>query len=239
MSVSVQGLCLDLFHTLVDVRCAPDLPGRHTADILGVSRSAWKQICFSARHEIRRQTEHREVVRALAHSIDPAISDAAIEQAAEERIHRFRHALMHVPPETLGALSALRELGLRLALVSNASTGEVRAWGESPLARLFDLAVFSCDCGYAKPEPQIYQRATAGLGLAPRACLFVGDGGSEELEGARAVGMRTVWITRHLEGVCGARRELRRRAAHWEIAHLDELPPLVSELNASCPHTPS
>jgi FMN phosphatase YigB (HAD superfamily) len=85
--------------------------------------------------------------------------------------------------------------GFRLALISNADTMEVAAWNDCPLAGLFDAEVFSCMVGCAKPEPAIYEKCLQLLGLSAAECLFVGDGGSNELVGARDVGMPTVFIS--------------------------------------------
>ncbi len=220
---AVQAICFDLFHTLVDVGRVPDHVGRYTADILGVDRQVWNDRCFSTDHEIRRPTRHVDVIRALAHSIDPDIPLAVIEQAVEERQRRFDHALREVEAETVEALSALRARGLRLALVSNASTAEVAAWAASPLAAQFHTAVFSCECGYAKPEPEIYHLACERLGVAPEQALFVGDGGSDEHAGAAAVGMQPVLMRRFLDRMDPERLEARRRRVRWEVAHVGEL----------------
>ena len=45
-------------------------------------------------------------------------------------------------------------------------------------------------------DPAIYRAASEALGVAPDACVFVGDGNASELDGARAVGMRAVRIER-------------------------------------------
>lgn len=224
----IRAICFDLFHTLVDVGRVPDHVGRYTADILGVDRQVWNDRCFSSDHEIRRPTRHHEVIRALAHSIDPAIPSERIEQAVTERQRRFDHALREVEEDTLGGLAALRGRGLRLALVSNASTAEVAAWAESPLAAQFDTAVFSCECGYAKPEPEIYRLACARLGVAPEQAMFVGDGGSDEHAGAAAVGMHPVLLRRFLDRMAPDRLAARRRRVKWEVAHLGELASFVS-----------
>jgi len=218
-----RAVCFDLFHTLVDVAAAPGASGRYTADILGVDRAVWNAACFSALHNITEPCSHLEVVRVLAHSLDPAIPMHLIEAATLERQRRFDHALLQVEEEVIATLSALRERGLRLALVSNASSGEVSAWPHSPLAPLFDNAVFSCDCGYRKPQPQIYQLALNNLGVAAEETVFVGDGGSEEHAGARAVGLRTVLLTRHLGELRQERLDERRSQADMEIARLPDL----------------
>ena len=218
----LKAVCFDLFHTLVDV--GQQVPGRYTADILGVSREDWNTACFSDLHDICSPTDHLQVVRILAHSLDPDIPLERIEMACAERQERFDHALRHVEEEVLAVIRALRQRGLRIALVSNASTGEVRAWDESPLAALMDVTVFSCECGHAKPARAIYHHALAGLGVAPHESLFVGDGGSREHEGAREVGLHTVLVTRHVrDRLSDEVLAARRLAARYEIHGLREL----------------
>lgn len=195
----MKAFIFDLFHTLVDVGRAPGATGQYTADILGIDRAAWNAACFSDAHEICRPTSHYEVVRTLANHIDPRISDGRIREAAKERQQRFDHALKNVDEETLRVLRTLRSRGLKLGLISNASSGEVSAWNDSPLAPLFDQAIFSCDCGMKKPQAGIYHHALQALAVAPRESYFVGDGGSREHIGAQAVGLRTVLITRFID----------------------------------------
>ncbi len=226
-------LLFDLFHTLVDVPAAPGAEGRYTADILGVGREAWNAACFGPAHPITRPTTHIEVVRALAHSLDPAIGEAAIEAATAERQRRFDYALTHVHPEVLEALATLRQMGCRLALVSNASSGEVSAWPASPLAPLFDSVLFSCDVGLCKPDPAIYRLALTHLGGSAEQALFIGDGGSREHFGAGEVGLLRVLQRSHMAARYNA-RELRARAGETEaeIDGVAALPALLSRLNA-------
>ncbi len=111
-----------------------------------------------------------------------------------------------------------------MALVSNASTGEVAAWSRSPLAPCFDAVVFSCACGYAKPESPIYQLAAERLSVDVRHCLFVGDGGSNEHEGAARAGMYPLLLTRFVGSRLPADELARRRGhARGEISHVAEL----------------
>lgn len=45
-----------------------------------------------------------------------------------------------------------------------------------------------------KPDPRIYELATARLGVDAEDCFYIGDGADSELEGARAVGMEAVLL---------------------------------------------
>jgi putative hydrolase of the HAD superfamily len=64
-------------------------------------------------------------------------------------------------------------------------------------------AVLSHECGYEKPEPEIYLLAAAAHGVEPEQCLFVDDVAAN-IEGAKALGFQT----HHFTEVEGLRRIL-------------------------------
>lgn len=220
----VQGICFDLFNTLLNVANVPASQGRFTADILGVNRQDWNTVCFGPLHDIIRPVRHFDTLRVLTHSLDPAIAHALIEEATNERQGRFDFALQQIDPPVLEFLASLRKVGIKLALVSNASSAEIQAWHRSPLADLFDTVVFSCDCGFRKPEAGIYQLALDRLGLLAQNCLFIGDGGSQEHHGAYQVGLRPVLITHHLDDETIRRHRIAYgQVLHAELAQLNEI----------------
>ena len=225
----IKGICFDLFHTLIDVGSVPDHVGRYTADILGFDRDEWNRVCFGANHDITQTTDHFYSVKKMAHSLDASIPDSLIKTAVEERQRRFDHALTEVTSDVLHVLTRLREQGLKLALISNASSGEVNAWSQSPLAGLFHSTIFSCDVGARKPKPDIYHSALTGLGLTASECIFVGDGGSDEHIGAQQVGLRSVLTTQYLHSA--VKIESQRQRVNWEISHITQLPGLLAQIN--------
>ena len=185
----------DLFNTLISVGEVPASIGRFTADILGFDHEQWNTACFSAKHEICRPTEHEEVLHTLAKNIDPDINPERVKEATLHRQRRFDYALQQVRNDVLDVLRQLKGHGIKLCLVSNASTAEVAAWSDSPLASLFDNALFSCECGLKKPDIKIFQHALEQMESDKHNCLFVGDGGSDELVGAYQTGLTTVLTT--------------------------------------------
>ncbi|BFU42203.1 HAD family hydrolase [Krasilnikovia sp. MM14-A1004] len=111
--------------------------------------------------------------------------------AMPARINALR-ADTRLRADAVSALMKLRRRGLATALVSDC-THELPAFLPTlPVARLLDAQVFSVELGVCKPDPRIYLAACDRLGVAPRDCLYVGDGGSRELTGAEAVGMTAV-----------------------------------------------
>ena len=189
--------CFDLFLTLMDVRRG--LP--REKDLIGVSREEWAR-CYElpAFYERRNRglvTEPIEICRELIAAFGKRLDEAGVREFLRKREDALRLDLMEIRPEILETLRALKSRGCELCLVSNADAIDVLHWADSPLAPLFDHAIFSYQVGMIKPEPGIYWLAMKRLGVPPADCVFVGDGGSNELAGAKAVGMRTIQV-RHI-----------------------------------------
>ncbi len=63
-------------------------------------------------------------------------------------------------------LSALRESGYSVTVVSNTTHEEVSVWSSCELADLIEDPVFSFEVGAMKPEPAIYAEALRRVGCA-------------------------------------------------------------------------
>jgi HAD superfamily hydrolase (TIGR01509 family) len=61
------------------------------------------------------------------------------------------------------------------------------------LRAYFDAVVVSGEVGWCKPHPRPFQEALRRLGVAPQRALFVGDDLCNDLKGAKALGLATVW----------------------------------------------
>jgi putative hydrolase of the HAD superfamily len=106
--------------------------------------------------------------------------------------HEFTRRVLRPRPGATSTLTELRRRGLKLAVLSNCSEDVPAAWPDTELAGLFDAETFSAECGFAKPDAEIYLRTAAALELVPAECYFVGDGANDELRGAADVGMTPV-----------------------------------------------
>jgi HAD superfamily hydrolase (TIGR01549 family) len=96
--------------------------------------------------------------------------------------------------DVLPVLEELRKAELRLGLVSNG----IRDLNEFVVHHRLDVdaIVGSRAHGYVKPHPTIFQAALQQLGLAPADAVMVGDSLEEDVEGARALGMRAILMDR-------------------------------------------
>jgi putative hydrolase of the HAD superfamily len=215
-----KAVLFDLFHTLANVP-PPATVGEPTLpEILRVPTAEFQRHYYdedTLGRCLGRIHDDVEAMRLIARSIDPAVTEERILAAVESRRRRFEMALVGIETAILAALDRLAAAGIRTALVSDAGADDVASWVRSPLKERLDAAVFSYELGVRKPDPRIYRHALDAIGARPEETLFVGDGGSDEHRGARAVGMRPVLVTRFLRTWWPEKIEERRPHADWEF----------------------
>lgn len=129
-------------------------------------------------------------------------------------------------PGSFGALRELRTRGYQLGLCSNANPVGVATAKHFGLTVLTDAAVFSCEVGAMKPDAAIYQAIIDALNVTPEQCLFVGDGGSSELAGAKKFGMTTCLVD-HPDGYAATHPDENIRADYRIriVSHVADLLP--------------
>jgi putative hydrolase of the HAD superfamily len=113
---------------------------------------------------------------------------------AEKIYFDFVQKCLKPRADALRILANLQSTGYKLGLVSDCSSEVPLLWPETPFSFLFDAVVFSCLMGLRKPDPRMYLFICHQLKVKPQDCLYVGDGGSNELTGAAAVGMTPVML---------------------------------------------
>ena len=126
-------------------------------------------------------------------------SETLLALMGEKRRATKRASFDHLHPEILPMLRALKERGVLIGLITNCFLEEAEYIRQSELFPYFDAALLSCEVGLAKPDEAIFRQCTARLGVAPQECLYIGDGGSMELETAQGLGMQAaqaVWYLR-------------------------------------------
>jgi putative hydrolase of the HAD superfamily len=136
---------------------------------------------------------------------------------------------IRVESDVVEVLSALREDGYRMGLVSNVSLlptlmrADLEALG---LTRFLDATVFSSEIGVRKPDPRIFIEALRRLGTAADETVFVGDRIYDDVSGAQAQGMRAI-LTRQFR-----REDDGPAQPDAVIDHLRELPAALAALSA-------
>ena len=129
------------------------------------------------------------IVRGMGGEGDVAHDCAvAIERAWEE------HGNFDLYEDVLPVLDELRRAGLKIGLVSNGA----RDLGSFVVHHRLDVdaAVGSREHGWTKPHETIFRAALERLGVQPEEAAMVGDSLADDVEGARALGMRAFLVDR-------------------------------------------
>jgi HAD superfamily hydrolase (TIGR01549 family) len=121
-------------------------------------------------------------------------ADAAHDVAVEITRGWERHENFELFEDTLPVLEELRRLGLKLGLVSNSSR-DMRQFAEHHGLEV-DAGLSSFAHGKTKPHASIFRAVLALLEVEPDAAAMVGDTLEDDVEGARAIGMRAILLDR-------------------------------------------
>jgi HAD superfamily hydrolase (TIGR01509 family) len=89
-------------------------------------------------------------------------------------------------------VAALRERGVRTAVISNIAWDLRPTFAAHSLGDLFDAYVFSHEVGVTKPDPEIFRLACTKLDAAPERTLMVGDHAADG--GAVHLGIRSLLL---------------------------------------------
>jgi HAD superfamily hydrolase (TIGR01662 family) len=99
-------------------------------------------------------------------------------------------------PDSLPTLHWLKKRGYRLGTVTNRSLGGpmfMEELAHHQMLDLFETFAVSCDDGWLKPAPQLFQKALNELGVQPQEAVMVGDSMRADVMGAKALGMTAIW----------------------------------------------
>lgn len=133
--------------------------------------------------EVRRES-FRRLVRDL--SVPNA---GELAQQVAEAFFRRRHSGVTLYP---GALDAIERLQQRfvLGVITNGNS----SIADTPIHVMFRSIVVASECGWSKPDGRIFALACEELDIEPRHIVHIGDSLPEDIAGAQAAGIRTIWF---------------------------------------------
>jgi putative hydrolase of the HAD superfamily len=186
----------DLYHTLVKIE-PYYIVDKREYNLLGITQEKWNEfIDFDYENRaLGKVNDPDQIIKNIITQKVVDISDKLITEIIDIRKLRFKKALVEVKQSIFDAIFELNKRNKRLILISNADALDKMYWDESPLSVYFHEAIFSCEVGYMKPNIEIYNIAIQKINADISKSVFIGDGGHNELKGAKEIGMDTVLTT--------------------------------------------
>lgn len=106
-----------------------------------------------------------------------------------------------VYPDAYHSLERWRAKGIDLGVISNFDSRLYTVLDALALADFFKTVTISSEVGAAKPDRKIFEAALAKHQCEPAQAWHVGDSYTDDYEGAKAAGLRGVWLQRPKENL--------------------------------------
>ncbi len=220
-----QFVFFDIGHTLA---ATGDLPARRQlADHLPLTEKEVKRVGRLI------MTHPAETSEQLADAVYPLVSRLSTNQIQTTLTELWRQQIASVReiPGAHDLLMGLKGLGLGLGVISNTWHPAYEGFRRNcpHLIALLDITILSYQQGCKKPGSEIFRSALRQAKSIPEACWMIGDSFELDLEPARRLGMRTLWVLTHPEKERRLIAEIvrgERPGPDWAVQQLDEILPL-------------
>ena len=221
----VRACVFDAYGTLFDTASAAarcdDVPVDKREGLTALWRE--KQLQYTWLRSL--QNRYADFWQVTGDALDFALESLGLQNLGLQARERLMDLYLGLEPfpEVPEVLRALRERGLKSAILSNGTPAMLETMVQrAGLADMFD-AVLSADAvGVFKTHPKVYQYALDALGLPAQTISFQSSNGWDA-HAASDFGMRVVWCNRR-----GQRSERLPGRPDFEIRTLAELPPLLA-----------
>jgi HAD superfamily hydrolase (TIGR01549 family) len=217
--VAIQAVAFDIGETLLD----DSREFGAWADWLGVPRHTFSAVLGAVTAAGRDSAETFQYFR-------PGFDLAAERQRREDATVGQRYSEDDLYPDVRPALVRLHQMGLWVGIAGNQTTraGQILRGLKLPA----DLVATSADWGAAKPDPAFFARLIEASPAQPCEIVYVGDHRDNDIEPAKAAGLRTALIRRGPWGYLWAEDPKVHKLADWRIDSLTELPALIEAARA-------
>ena len=207
-SAQPAGLSIDAAGTLIHtVRPVGELyatvAARHGVDVDPAALHARFRVAFGGapalafpgtpRAELRRR--ERQWWYRVVQQVFAGVAFADFDAFFDDLFAFFAHpSTWRADADAHRLLTEMRARGLAILVVSNFDARVRGLLDALALSPLIDGVTLSSEAGAAKPDPAIFRRALADAGLDAARVVHVGDTVREDLQGARAAGLRVILV---------------------------------------------
>lgn len=194
-----KAVIFDMFETLITHYHSPLYFGAQMAKDAGIPEDRF-QVLWRPTEQARTigKVTLEEVLEMILRK-NQCYSEKLLKKMVEKRIATKEECFRQLHPEIIPMLSKLKEKGMLVGLISNCFSEEAEVIRRSVLFPYFGGVYLSYEQGVEKPDKEIFRRCMNGFSTKAEECVYVGDGGSNELEAARGLGMKAVQAVWYLQ----------------------------------------
>lgn len=196
-----RAVIFDMFETLITHYNSPLYFGAQMAEDAGIPEDKFQSLWRPTEEGRTIGKLTLEQVLEIILKENQCYSEALLKKIVEKRVAAKEECFRHLHYEIIPMLSILKKKGFLIGLISNCFSEEVYLIRRSELFPYFDVVYLSYEQGIQKPEEEIFKRCMDDLSVKAEECIYVGDGGSGELETAKKLGMNVFQAAWYLQEI--------------------------------------
>ena len=213
-----------MYETLITLYNSELYKGKQIAADMGIPEPKFREIWDKSDDDRTLGTTSFEDIISEILNANGIFEKDLFDMIVRKRYECTAEAFCHKDPDIIPMLKALRDKGIKVGLITNCYFEERDAITNCDMYDFFDALCMSCEIGIKKPDPRVYELCAEKLGVKIDECLYVGDGGSNELQAAKAVGMKplqAVWYLRDgVDQPCGRLEEFNHAESPLDVLGL-------------------
>lgn len=156
---------------------------------------------YNQRDKDFQETTYHFVLRELLKDLDYAEVAESVLRSALDAMYAVTQSNWQLENDALETLQKLKSNHYKLGIFSNAGDDKdvqqlIEKFG---IQNYFDFVLTSAACFYRKPHPRAFEIALARWNITPKECVMIGDSLEADIYGAKALNMKTMWITRRAQ----------------------------------------
>lgn len=219
----IRAVIFDMFETLITHYNSPLYFSAQMANDAGIPVENFQPIWHATENDrtVGKLTLQDVLERILRDN--GCYSEQLLEDITKKRVEAKETCFKHLHPGIIPMLQKLKADHILIGLISNCFSEEAETIRKSQLFSYFDAVYLSYEQGICKPDEEIFKRCMDELSVTSEECLYVGDGGSYELETAKRLGMTAIQAVWYLqEGTSqptGRKRDFPQAESPMDVLH--------------------
>lgn len=185
---------------------------------------------YDQREKDLQETTYHFVLRELLKELGYADVAESILRSALDAMYSVTQTNWVLENETLAVIQNLKLNNYHLGIFSNAGDDQdVQELVENfHIRQYFDFVLTSAGCYYRKPHPRAFEIALAQWSISPEDAVMIGDSLEADIQGAKNLGLKTIWITRRAQINAD---EMHRFQPDFDLSDLNQILPTLKQIN--------
>lgn len=185
---------------------------------------------YERRDKDYEETTYHFVLRELLRELGYIEVTESILRSALDAMYAITQSNWGLEEDALATLQKLKSENYHLGIFSNAGDDQdvQKLVGNFGIRPYFDFVLTSAASYYRKPHPRAFEIALAQWNITPEEAVMIGDSLQADIDGAKNLGMQTIWIMRRAQFTAD---EKQHAQPHFEMHSFDELLPILESIS--------